>query len=392
MSDPITTVCRKAAIGLGWIHPFFAVACAKVRFREVKDESIVNTMAMSPDGTIWIYEPFARKLTTEELRFVLAHELMHMLALHYFRQGTRKKDPWNCACDAAINPALVDSGLQAPTTALLPPDEWRGWHAERIYDEMKANAKAMEAASGGGDTKHARPGEGCGVREDLGDMVTAAAEREWKQVQQQAIEMAKQQGQGKGNALFDALDVPKPRVRWTAIVRRGLAEARAMHGRDDQTWMKRGRRSKARGPQFPGWVTSGAKCAVIIDTSGSISDDDLQQDIAETCAISKASPVKVFLVTHDDGIQWQGWLSPGVKPHAVSKAMTGRGGTNAHEAYAAVGDAAKRFDVMVHLTDGWLDWPVWPENCRRKIVALTGYDYDTGRIPPGARVIEVQSQ
>ena len=67
------------------------------------------------------------------------------------------RDPkrWNMACDYAINPLLIDAGLNLPEGVLLD-NRFRGMSAERIYNLIEADA---EQGSGSGDEQNESRGE-----------------------------------------------------------------------------------------------------------------------------------------------------------------------------------------------------------------------------------------
>ena len=239
------------------------------------------------------------------------------------------------------------------------------------------------------------PGAGCGVQpdpedsddgesgdagdddsDDEGDDWSAGKsddelEREWRDVAIQAAQMDADasRGTGKGSGLANIVEIPAPKVRWASILRKGAAEAIQAAGRDHQTWSRRGRRSPAEGPQFPGWIKNAPKLAIVVDTSGSVSDKMLQAAIAEILSALQASEIPAYLVTHDYSVQWEGWITPRTRAKDITAAFTGRGGTRAAAAYKLVGEQRGRFDVFIHLTDCELDWPQFPANTRTRVIA-----------------------
>jgi predicted metal-dependent peptidase len=144
---------------------------------------------------------------------------------------------------------------------------------------------------------------------------------------------------------------------------------------------------------LPGGITYRCKAAVVIDTSGSMSDEDLSRCVAETTAIVNNCRVPVFLVVHDHAVQEACWIRPGAKSQVhsnIKKRMKGRGGTSFNEAYDRVEKEPGRFNVMVHLTDGEVyDWPNRPASVRRLVVALVGSS-NRESCPDDARIIEVE--
>lgn len=77
----------------------------------------------------------AADLTTEEWRFVLAHEYLHTGLMHHKRCAGRDRYLWNVACDYCVNSWLVEMQIgQMPKDGLLYDKELQGLSAESIYD------------------------------------------------------------------------------------------------------------------------------------------------------------------------------------------------------------------------------------------------------------------
>ena len=95
---------------------FFATLA--MRLQLVEDPAI-GTMAT--DGKQLAFAPeFVQKLPAQELLGVLVHEVMHNALNHHLRRGARNPELWNIACDLAINPLILNGGLQLPASRLLP--------------------------------------------------------------------------------------------------------------------------------------------------------------------------------------------------------------------------------------------------------------------------------
>lgn len=360
---------KKLSIALGWRAPFFAIPIARVRFVVDETGEKTKTAAVSASGTIFLFPSFVNQLTDHELTFIIAHEVMHCVMRHAARRGQRNAKKWNIATDMAINAALRAAQIgTAPTQALFPAHGQVSWSSERIYDAISDNTHADGEAC-----------RGCGSVD-----IDPEADREWIEIAVQAAAM----GNEASASLVQCCEIPPAGISWNAILRRGVAIAIAAHGRDFQTWTRRGRRSAPIGPQFPGWQCGPARVGIIIDTSGSMTNDMLAQCVGETLAIAKATQADFYLITHDAVVQWEGWLSPTVNAAAIIDSLKGRGGTNAAEAYAAIEKAHRKFDAVIHLTDGELRWPTWPRNANKMILALTSNNSNTP--PPGAMVLEIK--
>lgn len=94
---------------------FFADIFLQLRIMEASPGSGVNTMATDYKSIAYNVD-FVKKLSTEELAFILLHELLHNANFHNARQGDRKVlvqignqvvTLWNVAADYAINLQIV---------------------------------------------------------------------------------------------------------------------------------------------------------------------------------------------------------------------------------------------------------------------------------------------
>lgn len=81
---------------------------------------------------VFINAHFAAQCSSALRRFVLAHELYHVLLGHFRRQLGRQPERWNLAVDAEANYRLMCDGFTLPTDAVLYPSQG-GRSAEAIY-------------------------------------------------------------------------------------------------------------------------------------------------------------------------------------------------------------------------------------------------------------------
>jgi predicted metal-dependent peptidase/Sec-independent protein translocase protein TatA len=122
--------------------PFFGAFVYRFRILYVNaKDNRVKTMAT--DGkNIFINPAFAKSLTDAQTIFVLCHEILHNVMLHFTRERAKavtKHKRWNRAADYEINPMLVDEGLltkEELTNTLrgLFDEKYEGKTAEEIYD------------------------------------------------------------------------------------------------------------------------------------------------------------------------------------------------------------------------------------------------------------------
>jgi len=398
--------CKAQAMSLGWKSPFFLPAIARIEFVAAH---FPPTACVDLRGRIRVNPEFAASLKDTELQFVIAHELMHLLMLHHDRRANRDPVRWNIATDLIINRTLKNASaamgagaFTMPSVGIIADESQAEMTAEQLYSEVPEPSAQQRAQAAAGTTP---VGAGCGPtpgdqdgedgqdgQDGRGGKSDDQLKREWRECAAQSQMSGRQAGTQDGNLLADLLDIPPPKVRWAEVLRGALHRAIAEAGRDDVSWSRRSRRSGT-DIILPGGITYRCKAAVVIDTSGSMSDEDLSRCVAETTAIVNNCRVPVFLVVHDHCVQEAAWIRPGARNvvHAnIKKKMKGRGGTSFDEAYNRVEKEPGKFNVMVHLTDGEVyDWPERPSSVRRLVVALLGSANET-HAPADARIIEVE--
>lgn len=366
-------------MAIGWMHPFFLIPLSHLTFLETDK---LPTLGVTDSGKVFVNPQFAASLTDRQLAGGICHEIMHLVLQHTGRLGSRERFRWNVATDFAINGALAQMGIELPDGALMPPyGDLRT--AEEYYEAVDPDDMPEQLGS---------IGRGCGVTPDedgdqdgsggQGDEPGEGEEpgsgtgqgskpgTDWEIVAHQA------QAAARGTASMQALGPllqPKPAaISWRTMLRATLNRVAASGGRDMQSATRRNRRSPA-GVILPGWISHRPSVAIVIDSSGSMSDDMLTRAVAESRAIGEASGCRIFLALHDSACYFAGWIDTKGAPERLSRLMNHRGGTDAEPAYERVGEERARFDVLIHLTDGELGpWPALPRNARRLVAAIVG--------------------
>jgi hypothetical protein len=85
-------------------QPFFASLICSMPLIEDTNGDILQIPTMGTDGkTVWYNPEFTEKLSPDEVKFVLCHEVMHSVYAHMYRRGSRDPRRWNMAGDYVIN-------------------------------------------------------------------------------------------------------------------------------------------------------------------------------------------------------------------------------------------------------------------------------------------------
>jgi predicted metal-dependent peptidase len=128
---PAAVRLKKGRTALLLDCPFYGTLLFRLKTRQSH-----SLRTMATDGVHLFYNAaFVESLTPAELNGVLAHEVMHPALLHHTRRGNRSPKRWNRACDLAINPIILESGLTLPKDALVDA-RFVGMNAERIYNKL----------------------------------------------------------------------------------------------------------------------------------------------------------------------------------------------------------------------------------------------------------------
>lgn len=88
-------------------QPFFALLLMYIRFVAVRDMKKIST-----NGRCIYFSPdFIDKLYNYELDYILCHQMMHIILGHIWRPYDREGDDFHFACDIRLNALLVDCGF-----------------------------------------------------------------------------------------------------------------------------------------------------------------------------------------------------------------------------------------------------------------------------------------
>jgi predicted metal-dependent peptidase len=304
--------------------PFFGNLSLKLKLEENK---FIPTCAT--DGISLLYNPaFIDKLSIEETKGLVCHEIMHVACNHHTRRNARDMRKWNIAADYAINQLIVGtkfSDIKLPKGGLLD-EKYNGMSAEEIYSKLpvdnnnKKNSKGNGKGNGnnndndgqgGGDgdsneddnNEDIDPGM-CGAVIDAKNKDGKAAssaekahlEQEWKIAIQQAAQQAK--AMGNMSAGFDRFigEIVNPKLDWKSILRRFVQDSI----KNDYSWFPPNRRFVYQNLYLPSLRSDGlGEIVIAVDTSGSVSNDEIKQFAGEITAIMEEYNYKITVIYCD---------------------------------------------------------------------------------------------
>jgi predicted metal-dependent peptidase len=369
MSNNAADKITRAKARLVANQPFFAHILLSVPVEEARWQPTMCTDMIR----IWYNPDFVDKMSVEETMGVLCHEVLHIAYRHGLRKKHRNHKGWNIACDFAINPIVLDSRLKLPAGGLFDP-KYKDMSAEEIYELLKEQFSKMKQkfpGQPGQDGEGQGDGDGDGDGEPMWGGVMEPTDKDGKPLSEaerttlehdiktrvaSAAEMAKSIGKLPGGVegLIEA--VGRPTIDWHSYIQQWVKGTNP----DDATWAKPNRRMLANHRVYmPQIKTNGAGIGVLnIDTSGSVSDDELRWYVREIVGvIEMCKPDKLFIIQHEAIVQkveeWEGG------DDFKSLKVKGRGGTCIQPSFDYI---AKNIDDeinwMINFTDcGISDYP-----------------------------------
>lgn len=278
------TKITKARAALILEQPFFGSLALKL---EIKEDSQCETMWV--DGVkIGYNRKFVEELTMAQLKGALCHQVMHCVAHHITRRGTRDPKLWNIAADYAINPLIRKAGLKLPDGFLHDP-QFDKLNAEAIYARLNQNKQEAQDPGGCGEVRDAQS--------QLSQAEITEIEQDWQVSVTQAAQQAKSCGKLPIELARFVEQELKAKVDWQTILRKYMQEI----AKNDYRIIPPNRRFIHQGLYLPSMHSEGlGKIVIAFDTSGSIKEEQINQFFSETIGIvSDLLPEKIYVVYCD---------------------------------------------------------------------------------------------
>lgn len=437
----------KARVAMLIRKPFYGrLAC---RLKLVDSTQLPpNCAGTATDGTHLFYRRESiEAMTDADIQWCIEHEVLHIVQ-NTFDRKPRAAHPghWNIACDCWINVSIEESGsVDSEFGKKLTP----GWMkklvksgsgeglqayltSEQIYYkllEKQPECKACKAGvpfpkpgeqqgqqgqqgndpgdgqegSGGDESggqgqlqdgqgnssgnnqqpEHTCCGDkGCISGSSVAEEITEGQRAAWKQHMIAAAQAAKSKGNLPGFLEEMIGKLLEPTVNWKDILR--MSATRAFRGR--YTWRSRSRRQGtlplrmiAREPTKKGAV-------IMLDTSGSISDNELVQFVSEAADIMKTCGAPWIDVYLHDTVCYKVWRLN--KSELASDWEVRRGGTSHIDVFKKCLEAEEKPGMIVAFTDLYTDFPPESPPCP----VIWGYPTDqhpeecTIQVPFGTKI------
>jgi predicted metal-dependent peptidase len=344
------------------------------------------------DARKFYFNPqYISELSMDETQFMLAHEALHCALSHFARRCHRVKHRWDLACDFAINPLLLEDGLQPPPNALLL-QAYKGMTAEEIYPLIDDSTEQETLDTHAYDRDDSLQGKDSGMREDdispsdrprreqddesaghgaqsQPDPSAAATpppltpnEQEtlniqWQQRMAGAAQQAMQAGK-LGGALARMVDhLLQPQLPWRMLLARYLSSL----ARDDFSYMRPSRREG----EFilPSLRSQQLDLVVAVDTSGSIKQQEIDEFLAEIDALKGQMRARIVFLPCDAALPaGVPWIFEPWENFTCPEDIKGGGGTSFKPVFEWVETQGLSPEILVYFTDAAGEFPQRPPN------------------------------
>jgi len=333
---------------------------------------------------IMIYNPdFFKKLKTQEVSFVVMHEIGHALNHHLsadrFDINILDKHTLNCAMDYIINTNIKENNeymryIKIPEFALLLGDkytkEYKGTRVtEPLYSYLIDNKEFQQASNGKGSCKEGQ-GQGKGSSDEgssqqsqnkessgggpkplddhqFGDAMKDGSEKIAEEIVGKILDAMKNRGLVSANDK-DFLDkIEKVRIPWMRLL---------MNSINDEVGFKKCTRSYSRLNRrgnfyLPGKKYNSSELTIVLDTSGSMGIKTMETVFGYIDKIS--SSINTTIIQIDAEIQGVSKYKKGMWKKFELK---GRGGTCLQPALDLIKKTGKlNKGTVLMLTDGECD-------------------------------------
>lgn len=427
----------RSMIKLRMLRPFYSSLYESM---DKKCVSSISTMGVTTN-TLYYNKDFIERTPFEELMFINLHEIGHVALMHVYRRENRDPELWNVACDLYVNQSLVkEFGLEigkdtyVSDSIIIKAPESGCYcnsinldkdYVERIYDELFNQGKANGYFSNNSgefefkftgsnytgnsintgywkkdpnrnyDTfsiKIKRDNNGSNYSKDLIDNEDdqASKEQQSRKILSDAVVrsemLGKMVGDGSGNIERIVKNLLKSHLNWKKLFKKYLIQITST----DSSFLKPDKRMYYQDAIYPGQAAEESNeisIKICIDTSGSISSDDMSRFYYQVYDILKKFKVDAELVYWDSEVKSIGSIKTFGEFERVD--CYGGGGTNPRVVFDYFSSKKEKPKVILMFTDGYF-YDNWSEDLRfrnyKDTIWIMTKDYNKDFKPPFGRL------
>ena len=354
--------------------------------------------------SIYANSAFLESLTVKRAAVELIHVLNHALRDHAQRARNKNVDAitaavWNVAADCEINDDLFEDDLHEPDVVehdVIDHEDWlfpenfgmdELMPAEYYYRHLLDNSVTVEThiECGSGCHSHHRGHELDPDVETLSDFDRTLLKRVVAAAVGEHQKTCGTESVPEGLARW-AEQTLRPKVNWRQQLATALrSSVHHKTGTADYTWQRPSRRQQPQDPVLrPAMTRPVPSIAVVVDTSGSMGEHELDRALTEINAIIATvvpgDHVRVLSVDTD--------IHSDQRIHNSNQIrLEGAGGTNMGTGIHAA--AETKPDAIVVITDGWTPWPPTNPPGARNVIAAVTDNHQIEQVPDWIQTIDM---
>jgi len=364
-------------------NPFFSFLAMNLEFR--KDDKI-DTCGVDAYGNFYFNPKFVEKLTSKEVKGVVCHEVMHCALEHMSRRHGRRKQLWNIACDTIVNNIILKEGYSLPDGTIQPYNneislfgiklkKLNEKSSEEVYDELlsglrkkygKDLEKFLKENGIKGFDVHIEGGNGNSKGKNK---FKKGKNKDWKKILIDAASYAQQRGTLPAGLRRLVDKILETHVDWKTLLYKYITSQLPI----DYMWTKPSKKSFATGVYTPGILREGMDLIVAIDTSGSISQYELNEFMSEVLSIIRSfRGVNLTIIDCDAQVNSVKTYR-NATPDKIDMELHGGGGTSHVPVYKWINENMPNATLLINFTDGYTEFPKLEDVNVKTLWVLGGY-------------------
>jgi predicted metal-dependent peptidase len=333
--------------------PFFASLCSSSR---IEQDDQIPTACVNEVGDIRINRDFFIALNLTERAVLLAHEIMHPAWGVFWRSKSLSHDPTisNIAHDHVINLILSESYPGWSIPGWLCDQEFRSMSYEEVYARV-AKRDATPSSATSCTRKKSTPSPmgtiGADVQPDgSGSLDPQRDENRWRERILGAFQSARAMGSVPATLTRAISNLLEPEVDWRDALFVAMCENL---GKTRINWALPSRRSDDMGLHIPHEEELGYDVSIAVDTSGSISCENLRRACSEISTIVEAAGGSGRFIVGDASVHNDVPLK-----EFDADLLQGGGGTDFSPVFKHLEEHPTR--LLIYFTDTWGTFPPTP--------------------------------
>lgn len=376
-------------------HDFWGKMATRMRL--INADAWCSTLAT--DGKNFYYNSqFVLSLgSIDKVIFGFAHEVLHCIYDHIPRTGDRDRKLSNIAQDYVINADLVHYGVgkAIDEVDIIYDKKYFNWSFEAVYDELydKADKINIDELFGQLLDDHLEPGEGDSEGDgdgsdgdgDVSKKRPVLTQEQKEAIKDEIREAVLQAAQGTqagklpGGVNRIVNNLTNPKMDWRSLINMKLPSL----AKNDYSYQQFNKKYMQSGIIVPGLNRQESiDVCVAIDTSGSISQQVLEEQLSEVVGIMDMyEEFTIRIWQFDTGIYGYAEFTKDTAGDILEYEVKGGGGTDFDANWTFMKEEGIEPQMFIMFTDGE-PWNSWGDENYCDTLFIINNNYNKEIVPP----------